>query len=131
MRSCGRSFDPTRNWRRYIDLAQAEECFRLTERDLHLRPVYHQTAARVEEHILVCFLTVDLCRTLEMKMKSKVLGDCARQLIKEVPTIRSMDVVLAARPADEVKAVELRPRVLARPDKMVAELLAHIGLEPP
>ena len=79
----------------------------------------------------MCFLTLALWRTLEMWMKSKGLGDCARQLIKEVATVRSMDVVLAARPAPESEPVELRLRVVARPDKMVAELLAHLGLELP
>jgi hypothetical protein len=123
--------DPARLWRWYIHLTQAEECFRISKSDLHLRPVYHQTAARVEAHILVCFLTLALWRTLEMWMKSKGLGDCARQLIKEVSTVRSMDVVLAARPAPESEPVELRLRVVARPDKMVAELLAHLGLELP
>ena len=123
--------DPARLWRWYIHLTQAEECFRISKSDLHLRPVYHQTTARVEAHILVCFLTLALWRTLEMWMKSKGLGDCARQLIKEVATVRSMDVVLAARPAPESEPVELRLRVVARPDKMVAELLAHLGLELP
>ncbi len=64
-------------------------------------------------------------------MKSKGLGDCARQLIKEVSTVRSMDVVLAARPYAEIEPVELRLRVVARPDKMVAEWVAHLGLEFP
>ena len=66
-----------------------------------------------------------------MWMKSKGLGDRARQLIKEVSTVRSMDVVPAARPAPESEPVGLRLRVAARPDKMVAELLAHLGLELP
>lgn len=45
-------------------------------------------------------------------------------------TVRSVDVVLAARSATEAEAeaVDLRLRVVARPDKMVAELLAHLGL---
>ena len=81
--------------------------------------------------ILVCFLTLALWRTLEMWMKGKGLGDCARQLLKEVSTVRSMDVVFKARPDTETEPTELRLRVVARPDKPVAELLQHLGLQLP
>jgi len=123
--------DPAKLWRWYIHLTQAEECFKISKSDLHLRPVFHQKTERVEAHILVCFLTLALWRTLEMWMKSKGLGDCARQLIKEVATIRSMDVILQARPTPQSEPTELRLRVVARPDKMVAELLTRLGLELP
>ncbi len=123
--------DPAQLWRWYIQLTRAEECFRIRKSDLQVRPVFHQKAERVDAHILVCFLTLALWRTLEMWMKSKALGDCARQLLKEVATVHSMDVVLKARPTAQSEAQELRLRVVARPDKMVAELLARLGLELP
>ena len=106
--------------------------------DLHLRPVFHQTTGRVEAHILVCFLTLAFWRSLEMWMKSKGPGDCARQLVKEIATVKSLDVVLPVKPAAlpaAGEAAELRLRVVARPDKLpadlLAELLAHLGLELP
>ena len=61
-----------------------------------------------------------------MWMKSKGLGDCCRQLLKEVATIKSMDVVLPVN-----NGTELRLRVVARPDKTVQELINHLGLELP
>ena len=123
--------DPAQLWRWYIHLTQAEECFRISKSDLNLRPVFHQKEARVEAHILVCFLTLALWRTLEMWMRGKGLGDCARQLIKEVATVRSMDVVLPVRVEGEDRAMDLRLRVVARPDRMVAELLHRLGLDLP
>jgi transposase len=123
--------DPAQLWRWYIHLTQAEECFKISKGDLNLRPVFHQKEARVEAHILVCFLTLALWRTLEMWMRGKGLGDCARQLIKEVATVRSMDVVLPVRVEGEDRATDLRLRVVARPDRMVAELLHRLGLDLP
>ena len=73
---------------------QAEAAFRTGKSDLWLRPVVHQKTERVEAHLLVCFLTLLLWRTLEMWMRGKGLGTCARQLLKEVATVRSMDVIL-------------------------------------
>jgi len=118
--------DPAKIWKWYIQLTKAEEAFRISKSDLHLRPVYHQKTDRVEAHILVCFLTLAMWRSLEMWMKSKGLGDCCRQLIKEVSTIRSLDVVLPVK-----DGTQLRLRTVAKPDKPVIELLAHLGLELP
>ncbi len=42
-----------------------------------------------------------------------------------------MDIVLQARPTPDTETTELRLRVVARPDKMVAVLLTRLGLELP
>lgn len=118
--------DPAMIWKRYIQLTQIEDAFRISKSDLHLRPVFHQKTERVDAHILVCFLTLAMWRTLEMWMKSKGLGDCSRQLIKEVETIQSMDVILPVK-----NQTNLKLRIVAKPDKSVAELIAHLGLELP
>ena len=123
--------DPAQLWRWYIHLTQAEECFKISKSDLHLRPVFHQKEQRVEAHILVCFLTLALWRTLEMWMRGKDLGNCARQLLKEVATVRSMDVVLPVRTEGQDRPTDLHLRVVARPDRMVAELLHRLGLDLP
>ncbi len=123
--------DPAKLWRCYMQLSQAENAFRVGKSDLNLRPVFHQKTQRVEAHILVCFLTLALWRTLESWMRGKGLGNCARQLLKEVATIRSMDVVLPVLEAQTQQKREVRLRVVARPDRLVTELLAHLGLELP
>lgn len=123
--------DPTQLWKWYIQLSQAEEAFRISKSDLSLRPVFHQKTERVEAHLLICFLSLALWRTLEQWMRGKGLGNCARQLIKEVATVRSMDVVLPVKEAHSQETRELRLRVVARPDRPVAELLVRLGLELP
>jgi transposase len=123
--------DPVKLWRWYMQLTQAEDAFRISKSDLSLRPVFHHKTERVEAHILVCFLSLALWRTLEMWMSGKGLGNCARQLIKEVATVRSMDVVLPVKEARSQNTREMRLRVVARPDRPVAELLVRLGLELP
>lgn len=54
---------------------------------------------------------------------------CARQLLAEIATVKSLDVVLPVRTAEGV--TDLRMRIVARPDRRVAELLHHLGLELP
>ncbi len=118
--------DPNQLWTWYVQLTQAEECFRISKSDLHLRPVFHQKTERVDAHILVCFLTLAMWRSLEMWMKSKGLGNCARQLLKEIATVHMMDVILPVRDQGE-----LNLRVVSKPDEQVAQLLAHLELELP
>lgn len=123
--------DPAQLWRWYMQLTQAEDAFRISKSDLNLRPVFHQKTERVEAHILVCFLSLALWRTLEQWMRGKQLGNCARQLVKEVATVRSMDVVLPVREPSSNETRAVRLRVVARPDRPVAELLVRLGLELP
>jgi hypothetical protein len=55
----------------------------------------------------------------------------ARKLLKEVATVRSMDVVLPVKGTENQETREVRLRIVARPDRMVAELLARLGVELP
>jgi len=121
--------DPAQVWDWYLQLQQAEAAFRTGKSDLKLRPIFHRKTQRVDAHILVCFLALAMWRVLEMWMKGKGLGSCARQLVAEVATIKSMDVVLPIRTKEAT--TELRLRVVSKPDRMVAELLQRLGLRLP
>lgn len=121
--------DPGQLWRWYIQLTQAEAAFRTAKSDLKLRPIYHQKTERVEAHILVCFLALAQWRVLEQWMSGKGLGTCARKLVAEISTIKSMDVVIPVKRAEGT--AELRVRTVARPERRVAELLARLDLELP
>jgi hypothetical protein len=121
--------DPAKLWEWYLQLQQAEAAFRCAKSDLSLRPLFHQKTERVQAHILVCFLSLALWRTLEMWMRGKGLGTCARQLVGEIATLKSLDVVLPVKTAQGVR--ELRLRTVARPERLVAELLQRLGLQLP
>jgi len=121
--------DPALLWRWYMQLTQAEAAFRTVKSDLGLRPIYHRKQDRVEAHLLVCFLALALWRTLEQWMQSKGLGSCARQLIKQVASIKSVDVVLPVKRG--AVQMELRLRVISTPEPATAQLLAHLGLRLP
>lgn len=121
--------DPARLWEWYLHLQQAEAAFRCTKSDLWLRPIFHHKTQRVEAHILVCFLSLALWRVLEQWMKGKGLGTCARQLVGEIATIKSLDLVLPVKTAEGIK--ELRLRTVARPERLVAELLQRLELTLP
>lgn len=118
--------DPCKLWRWYIQLTEVEDAFRTGKGDLGLRPVYHQKEDRVQAHIFVCFLALAMWRSLEMWLHAKGLGDTARQVVAELKTIHSMDVVLPVRDHRET-----RLRLVGRPEKLAADLLTRLGLKLP
>jgi hypothetical protein len=121
--------DPALLWKWYIQLTQAEAAFRTAKSDLGLRPIYHHKQDRVQAHILVCFLALALWRTLEQWMQSKTLGSCARQLVKEIASIKTVDVVLPIRRAG--MDMELRLRTVSTPEPPLRQLLTRLGLRLP
>lgn len=129
LRTNCREQDPAKVWNWYLQLQQAEGAFRCAKSDLGLRPIFHHKTERVEAHILVCFLALALWRTLEMWMTGKGLGTCARQLVGEIATIKSVDVILPVKIGESIS--ELRLRTVARPERLVAELLQQLGVQLP
>ena len=65
-------------------------------------------------------------RTLEGWLCQSGLGNSARQVIKQMSTIHSMDVLLPVRNREHA-----RLRVVAKPEPLTADLLAHLGLPLP
>jgi hypothetical protein len=62
-------------------------------------------------------------------MSSKTLGTCARQLVKEMAGIKSMDVLIPVK-RGQVET-RLRVRVVSTPEPPLAQLLGHLGLRLP
>ena len=77
----------------------------------------------------LCFLALALWRTLEQWMRAKGLGTCARQLVKQLAGVKSVDVLLPVLRG--TVRTELRLRVVATPEPVTVQLLAHLGLRLP
>jgi len=113
-------------WKAYIQLTEAEAAFRIQKEDLRLRPVWHQTAERVEAHILVCFLSFVLWKTLGQFCRAAGLGDCPRKVLDELAQIQMVDVVLPTQHGPEI-----RLRCVSRPEKHQALLLQRLRMRLP
>jgi CheY-like chemotaxis protein len=112
--------DPKTLWHTYIQLTEVEDAFRTTKHDLGMRPVYHQKKDRVQAHILVCFLSLAMWRTLQQWMKASGLGTAPRKLLEEMKEIKSLDVLLPTRDK------QLRLRVVSTAPKELKMLLQRM-----
>lgn len=113
-------------WQAYIQLTEAEAAFRIHKESLQLRPVWHQTAERVQAHILVCFLAYVLRKTLDGWCRQAGLGSSVTTVLEEMARIQSTDIVLPTQDGRQA-----RLRCVVRPDPAQAILLDHLGLQIP
>jgi transposase len=126
LRTNVKEWEPESLWRTYIQLTEAEAAFRVQKSDLSIRPIWHQRPDRVQAHVLVCFLSFVLWKTLEQWQRWAGLGESPRTMLDEIARIQSTDVVLPTKDARE-----LRLRCVVRPDKRQADLLARLGVDLP
>jgi transposase len=112
--------DPKTIWRTYIQLTEVEDAFRTTKHDLGMRPIYHQKKERTQAHILVCFLSLAMWRTLQQWMKASGLGTAPRKLLEEMREIKSLDVLLPTRDK------QVRLRVVSTAPKELKVLLQRM-----
>jgi len=125
LRTNWKEADPKTIWKRYIQLTEVEDAFRTEKHDLGMRPIYHRKRDRTQAHILVCFLSLAMWRTLQHWMKASGLGTAPRKLIEEMREVRSLDVLLPA------KDKTIRLRVVSSPSKELKVLLQRMKISLP
>lgn len=113
-------------WKAYIQLTEAEAAFRIHKSDLSLRPIWHQKEDRILAHILVCFLSYVLWKTLGQLCQAAGLGGEPRRVLDELSEIRLMDVILPTR-----DGIEIRKRCIAQPSEHQQILLEKLRLKLP
>jgi transposase len=82
--------DPEQLWAFYLQLTEVEQAFRELKGDLAIRPIYHQTDARIEAHILVAFLAY----CLKQRLRSLAPGLTPRSVLEKMAAIQMLDVHL-------------------------------------
>jgi hypothetical protein len=79
-------------WERYMQLTEIEAAFKTLKSDLHLRPIRHHGEARIEAHILVCFLAYCLSVTLRKRLQAHAPGLTSRAVLESLSGILMLDV---------------------------------------
>lgn len=115
-------------WNTYVQLSEAEAAFRIHKSDLCIRPIWHHKQARIQAHILICFLAYALWKTLQKWQSSAGLGDSPRTILTELSRITSADVVL---PLADGSHRELRLRCVVHPEREQQWLLQRLGVTLP
>ena len=86
--------DPAQLWAFYLQLTEVEQAFKELKGDLAIRPIYHQTDAGIEAHILVAFVAYGLQVTLKQRLRSLAPGLTPRSVLDKMAAIQMVDVHL-------------------------------------
>ena len=73
----------------YKRLWVIEESFRINKHSLSMRPIYHYTPKRIKAHILICYLSFTLYRSLQMKLKMNGYSMSLEKIREELSHIQS------------------------------------------
>jgi transposase len=109
----------------YKDLSEVERAFANLKDVIEMRPIYHQTDARVQAHLFVAALAFLLHRAIEKKLKAAGLDLSATEALRVLRSVRVVDFTIGTR---ETK------RSVTRGTNRAAQVLAALGitaLDPP
>lgn len=103
----------------YKGLSEVERAFCSLKDVIEMRPIYHQTDARVEAHIFVAALAFLLHRALEKKLKAAGLDLSATEALHALRTVRVVDLQLGNGRTK---------RSVTRGSARAAQILAALGI---
>src|SRR3954467_5781075 len=86
--------DPAQLWSFYLQLVEVEQAFKDLKSDLAIRPIFHQTDARIEAHIFVAFLAYCLQVTLKQRLRPLAPGLTPRAVLEKMAALQMVDVHL-------------------------------------
>ncbi len=117
-------------WTFYLLLVEVEQAFKELKSDLAIRPVYHQTDARIEAHIFVAFMAYCLQVTLKQRLRSLAAGLTPRSMLEKMAAIQMVDVHL---PTTDGRTVVLSRYSEPEADQSVLlqQLKMHLPAQPP
>lgn len=93
----------------YHNLWRVEQNFRISKSDLQIRPIYHFRQKMIEVHILICFMSLAVCKYIELKTGKSI--QAVLKLFKGITDARLVktdsgeEITLRSEINDEVKLV--------------------------
>jgi len=74
----------------YHNLWRVEQNFRISKSDLQIRPIYHFRQKMIEVHILICFMSLAVCKYIELKTGKSI--QAVLKLFKGITDARLVDI---------------------------------------
>ncbi len=118
--------DPSKLWKSYIQLTEAEAVFRTLKSVLSIRPIFHQLERRAKAHILVAFLGYAMWVTLKHLLLGKRSAFTPARALDLLSQLHSADIVLPTTDGHEI-----RLRRVTEPTAEQQSLLDELGISLP
>ncbi|MGH9242393.1 MAG: IS1634 family transposase [Vicinamibacterales bacterium] len=122
--------DPAKLWAYYLQLVAVEEAFKNLKGDLAIRPIFHQSEARIEAHIFVAFLAYCLHVTLKRRLAALAPGLTPRSVLEKFSAVQMIDVIV---PTTDGRELQLTRTTQPEPDLklLLDKLKLDLPAQPP
>jgi hypothetical protein len=97
-------------YEQYNSLLVIEKAFRVTKETIKLRPLFHFTPRRIEEHVCICFVTYKMYKELERILKLKNIILIVNKVLNIAKTITTIKINLPERGYKLTKTMLITPK---------------------
>ena len=103
--------------KQYNQLWRIELAFRISKKELQIRPIYHRKRKRIEAHICISFVALKIRKELERQlklMKSELSSEKCIEIAKTIYKIKVNNTNLTEKPIEKVLLLTEEHKVLAK-----------------
>jgi transposase len=86
-----RTMDPEEVVRQYKELQDIERCFRTLKSSLDIRPMHHWVDRRIEAHIFICVLALQIQRLMRQRLKKVNIRRSPEMVLEKLSRQRTLE----------------------------------------
>jgi len=88
------TLSPQDTVRQYKELQDIERCFRTLKSSLDIRPMYHWVDRRIEAHIFMCVLALQLQRVMRHRLRTAKIDLSPERVLEKLSFHRTVEAVI-------------------------------------
>lgn len=97
LETTNRSLSPVEVVEQYKELEDIERCFRTLKSSLDIRPMYHWVDRRIEGHIFMCVMALQIQRLMRQRLRKAKLDRSAERVLEKLCIQRSVKATANGR----------------------------------
>jgi transposase len=91
LETTNRTLSPKEIVHQYKELQDIERCFRTLKSSLDIRPVYHRVDRRIEAHIFICVMALQLHRLMRQRLRNAKVERSPERVLEKLSLHRTVE----------------------------------------
>lgn len=91
LETTNRTMDPEEAVRQYKELQDVERCFRTLKSSLDIRPMHHWVDRRIEAHIFICVLALQIQRVMRQRLRKLNIRRSPEKVLEKLSRQRTVE----------------------------------------
>ena len=91
LETTNRMLTPEQVVQQYKDLQDIERCFRTLKSSLDIRPIYHRVDRRIEAHIFMCVMALQIQRLMRQRLRRAKISRSPERILEKLSFQRTVE----------------------------------------